>query len=776
MATDFTRDSVLHFLQRSGGSVKNSDLLLHFRGFLQDHAERDRNRELFKKFVNSVATVKQEQGASHVVLRKKFRVHVSGSCGVGSFGWRAAELASESASLGQTERREKPLKLQHRETTPVLSSALPSAGLMQDNISRVEVNFIVKKEEQVISSLKSRPGAIQVVHQITEKTQPRFHSQVEPLAQNQCMEVVHQKVGFGPSPGISPVVSVENTQQVSIPVTHNWREASLQTEVSRPHATQTTARCIRHRQSYKTAVSYDEEEDEEEGSARGMWPLGTPLGRSSRATSASLPSIIDQSASVVSSYSSSERKLPHIYIQDMAGELPLCGPGAGLRGQAEKTGLAPEHVPGESMSTQRNLHLDQDEEEMLHHNIHQNLHYPQSEARLLEPKQRVGQRSWLSSCHIPSSDTGVFSSDWPPSGTLRGSMWRNSYDSLQIRAGYLYDELESSDGSTSSPPLSQHQAVARRLSSKLKNRMCRSLGNNLNQLMQEDVTRGAAGGSDAARLDRIHRISSSLSLRYNLSSSSLSSCSTPPSCHSLIDLAEGKEGRRRLSASLPNTHHEGPSRQSLVPLEPKEHAWLVKGAAGAWPDIYSLFREDSSLLNRRDFISGFTVLHWIAKHGDHRVLNTLWYGVQKAGLTFDINARSTCGHTPLHVAAIHNNKNIMCLLVKKFNADVKLRDTAGKKPWQYLSKTAPQDIFQMLGAPLQIVKRGEEGAKRADPMFDKKKHHHRHLHYHLSSASSGEGQLTISSLKKVRRSSSIAAFLKHKSRGRIHGHQSDSSV
>lgn len=65
--------------------------------------------------------------------------------------------------------------------------------------------------------------------------------------------------------------------------------------------------------------------------------------------------------------------------------------------------------------------------------------------------------------------------------------------------------------------------------------------------------------------------------------------------------------------------------QSQVPLEVREHLWLVKAAAGAWPDIYSLFREDSSLLHRRDFISGFTVLHWIAKHGDHRVLNTLWY-------------------------------------------------------------------------------------------------------------------------------------------------------
>ena len=73
--------------------------------------------------------------------------------------------------------------------------------------------------------------------------------------------------------------------------------------------------------------------------------------------------------------------------------------------------------------------------------------------------------------------------------------------------------------------------------------------------------------------------------------------------------------------------------QSVVPLEDREHAWLVKGAAGAWPDIYSLFREDSTLLNRRDFISGFTVLHWIAKHGDHRVLNTLWYAAKLSALS-----------------------------------------------------------------------------------------------------------------------------------------------
>ncbi|XP_035523985.1 uncharacterized protein LOC118332694 [Morone saxatilis] len=336
------------------------------------------------------------------------------------------------------------------------------------------------------------------------------------------------------------------------------------------------------------------------------------------------------------------------------------------------------------------------------------------------------------------------------------------------------EDAESSEGSTSTPPPRLRPTVARHLSSQLRSRMCRSLGADLDQVLQGE-TRG--GGSEAARLNRLHLISSSLSLHHNLSSSSLSSCSTPPRCRSLADMIEGVEGKGRRSlpaASASTAHHEGSSRQSLVPLEPKEHAWLVKGAAGAWPDIYSLFREDSSLLNRRDFISGFTVLHWIAKHGDHRVLNTLWYGVEKAGLTFDINARSTCGHTPLHIAAIHGHKSIMRLLVSKFNADVKLRDTAGKKPWQYLSQAAPSEVFQLLGAPLRAAGRGEGGVEGVDSSWKPEQQQRRRRRHHFSTASSGQRPLT--STTKVKRSTSIAAFLKHKSLHRFHEHQSDSSV
>lgn len=88
--------------------------------------------------------------------------------------------------------------------------------------------------------------------------------------------------------------------------------------------------------------------------------------------------------------------------------------------------------------------------------------------------------------------------------------------------------------------------------------MCRSLGANLDQLLQDEEGRGV-GGNEAARLNRLHLLSSSLSLHYNLSSSSLSSCSTPPRCDSLADLGEGEEvkGGRRSHGVL----QEGANRQ-----------------------------------------------------------------------------------------------------------------------------------------------------------------------------------------------------------------------
>lgn len=90
--------------------------------------------------------------------------------------------------------------------------------------------------------------------------------------------------------------------------------------------------------------------------------------------------------------------------------------------------------------------------------------------------------------------------------------------------------------------------------------MCLSLGADLDQLLQEEAKRGGAGGTEAARLNRLNLISSSLSLPHGLSTSSLSSCSTPPRCQSLSDLLEGG-GRSNSPAVSAKAHNEDHVRQ-----------------------------------------------------------------------------------------------------------------------------------------------------------------------------------------------------------------------
>lgn len=909
MSADFTQDAVLDFLQSRGGSVRNADLLLYFRPFLRDHADRDRYRELFKKFVNSVASVRQEDGVSYVVLKRKFRGHVPGA-GDGS-GGGALGLSSGNVFPCPTWNADKP-RYKSAEVVPAqprhiaTKSILPAAGIiLHNNSSSVETNLyqMLHKPQPSTASVPTSSALQEVftappaqplhgkaeapvrnprqtksaqkqelspkpVHVTREESRLKEHG--EPKVPFQPAESAPSPapvftalpplqlgsfsktsvtpsqiyLGFCEAPIMSQIEKRCKHQETSaksvqldlseVPFQENASKISFQTQPEKPadsvpahsepkirfetHTEQKlypqaiAPRHFRHRQSYRSAVSFDDDDDEEEdieevvSDRRGSvprdapddWDLKVTIGNSNRIMSQSslslkrtVPQIQVQDLEPISGQSSEgpptrreklspSRTLPQIEIQDLE-------PDSGRGSEAgHVTQVGPQKAHGHRSSPT----LDQHQISWLSSsvsNISPASGFSSSDrASILSSSEDL--QSTASVRSSPASGPSVFGTgvedglqraqratpQLGPNGSDSKINWHQSAEDLHLQqepapvlrawhhsSGDLYDDgAESSNGTASSLAIYLRPVVARRLSSKLRSRMCASVGADLDQLLQ-DEDRRALGGSEAARLNRLHLISSSLSLRH-LSSSSLSSCSTPPRCHSLADLMEkdAKKGRR----SLPSTTHpqEGSSRQSQVPLEVREHLWLVKAAAGAWPDIYSLFREDSSLLHRRDFISGFTVLHWIAKHGDHRVLNTLWYGVEKASLTFDIDAQSSCGYTPLHIAAIHNHRNIIRVLVNKFSANNRLRDSAGKRAWFYLHHSSPPDVFQLLGAPPKAAL-GQTGASQhwGSPPQQQKPQKRRQRH-HFSSAS-GEQPLALAGNTKVKRSTSLVAFLKHKS-------------
>ncbi|XP_022053178.2 ankyrin repeat domain-containing protein SOWAHA [Acanthochromis polyacanthus] len=149
---------------------------------------------------------------------------------------------------------------------------------------------------------------------------------------------------------------------------------------------------------------------------------------------------------------------------------------------------------------------------------------------------------------------------------------------------------------------------------------------------------------------------------------------------------------------------------SGVPLDQSEHEWLVQCAAGHWSQVYGLLLRDNQLAEKRDFMSGFTALHWAAKCGNSHILVKIIDLSKQGGVDVDINVKAHGGYTPLHIAALHNQEYIMAMLVGEYGADVSIRDNCGKKAYQYLHKGIARSVREMLGEP-----KAQQAQDRAPP-------------------------------------------------------------
>lgn len=138
--------------------------------------------------------------------------------------------------------------------------------------------------------------------------------------------------------------------------------------------------------------------------------------------------------------------------------------------------------------------------------------------------------------------------------------------------------------------------------------------------------------------------------------------------------------------------------RSPVTLDPLEHEWMMCASDGEWDSLHNLLSVEPGLVLRKDFITGFTCLHWSAKQGKPELIALIVNFAKQHALPIDINVRSNNGYTPLHVAAMHNNMEVVKLLVVAYSADVEMRDYSGRKACQYISTDTSVDIQDIIGA------------------------------------------------------------------------------
>ncbi|XP_042334483.1 ankyrin repeat domain-containing protein SOWAHD [Sceloporus undulatus] len=159
--------------------------------------------------------------------------------------------------------------------------------------------------------------------------------------------------------------------------------------------------------------------------------------------------------------------------------------------------------------------------------------------------------------------------------------------------------------------------------------------------------------------------------------------------------------RDSISVDVPEDqgHLDVNSEDLSLALDPLEHEWMLTVAQGDAENILNLLAKDPSLLSRRDFVTGFTVLHWLAKHGRHEDLIEVITFAEKNHYPIDINMFTASGRlTPLHLAALQGHEMVIKVLVGAYGANTSLRDHNGRKAWQYLQADASRELKELSGA------------------------------------------------------------------------------
>lgn len=109
--------------------------------------------------------------------------------------------------------------------------------------------------------------------------------------------------------------------------------------------------------------------------------------------------------------------------------------------------------------------------------------------------------------------------------------------------------------------------------------------------------------------------------------------------------------------------------------------WMIRSIQNDTRSLIELLRYYPELVTQIDPISGFTALHWAAKHGNLNMINVLG----ESNLV-NINHKSHGGYTALHIGQQYGHVKVVDALIDKYKANTNIRDNYGFKPHQYAKR------------------------------------------------------------------------------------------
>ncbi|KAM6221560.1 ankyrin repeat domain-containing protein SOWAHB [Rhynchocyon petersi] len=734
MAQELSQEALLDFLCQAGGRVTNAALLSHFRSFIRDPSaspgEHQRRRELFKGFVNSVAAVRQDpDGTKYVVLKRRYR-DLLGEEGLqgprqppaaAAPAGGAAPRSPRGARRGEPQPRRR--RDRKREEEPAGAAArVPDAACNGLAAAGAREAALGGGSRQVSSGQRS-PGPV-AAEAAAEDRVRRTASEAAAEDRARCAAVgtrgrccweCHQNSSAGLLGQAHPdPAAVVETAARTAPAQRDFGAPGQRLEGAPAESAQERAEPAQEPAAIPAPPAPVEAAGSEvspPATAPGLSPPGDQLER------------LGPSALHYSTLQQQQRTLEWVtrhpqtpqprdqgpirawsVLPDNFLQLPLQSTyrdsesnsalsGAPLSSHSSNFTAVPDESSASGLvhpsvtvfrSIRSQLSL-QDLQDFVDQESHG------SEESTSEPKESPagsedGTPHW-GKLRNPAEDVSLSAKEGSPGRSPQSHRGKGDVHSAQ----HIPSEVNCSAGHPQEPSLWPAPKLRQSLRRRSKVGGAK-LSSSDEELHDEDLLKRNRGP------------------RRSRKTSKAGAMPSPRMDTALISKpAEIKvvtEQGRSNSPWVPSTEvpatlgvHRPEHKSSLVPLDAREHEWIVKLASGSWIQVLTLFWEDPQLVLYKDFLTGYTALHWMAKHGDLEVLQSLVSGAQRAGITLDVNVRSSCGYTPLHLAAIHGHQGVIKLLVERLSSRVNVRDNSGKKPWQYLASNTSGEIWQLLKAP-----------------------------------------------------------------------------